>query len=84
MSWNNEPILSDHQLRKLVEHKYQSTGTTLLDPFMQRFWNWFVVKIPTNVAPNILTITGLLVNVVTTLILVLYSPDARQEVRIFF
>jgi len=79
MSWNNEPILSDHQLRKLVEHKYQSTGTTLLDPFMQRFWNWFVLKIPTNVAPNLITITGLLVNVVTTLILVFYSPGARQE-----
>lgn len=83
MSWFNEPILSDNQLRRLIEHKYQSTGTTLLDPFMQRFWNWFVLRIPITIAPNVLTITGLLVNVATTLVLIFYSPDARQEVSFF-
>lgn len=75
-----DPILTDGQLRRLAEHKYSSSGTTLLDPFMQKFWNWFVLRIPDSIAPNLLTITGLLINAVTTLILIIYSPDARHDV----
>lgn len=75
-----ESVLTDGQLKRLAEHKYSSSGTTLMDPFMQRFWNWFVLRIPDTIAPNLLTITGLLVNAVTTLILILYSPDARHDV----
>lgn len=77
-----EPVLSDAQLRRLGEHKYSSSGSTLLDPLMQRFWNWFVTKVPLSIAPNVLTVTGLIVNAVTTLILILCSPDAKHEVCI--
>lgn len=80
MPVGGEAVLTEGQLKRLAEHKYSSSGTTLLDPFMQRFWNWFVLKIPDTMAPNLLTIIGLLINAVTTLILILYSPDARQDV----
>ena len=79
-----DAILSEHQLKKLMEHKYSSSGTTLLDPVMQKFWNWFVLHVPTTIAPNVLTISGLVINVVTTLILMFYCPDARSQVNVYY
>ena len=75
-----EPVLTEGQLKRLAEHKYSSSGNTLLDPFMQKFWNWFVLRIPESIAPNVLTITGLLINAIATLILIIHSPDARHDV----
>lgn len=76
-----DELLEQKQLVKLSQHKYSSSGSTLFDPFMQVFWNWFVQKLPMSIAPNALTITGLIINVITTIILIYYSPDGRQEVR---
>jgi hypothetical protein len=45
-------ILTEGQLRRLAEHKYSSSGNTLLDPFMQRFWNSFILRVPLWLAPN--------------------------------
>lgn len=39
-------------------------------------------QIPLWVAPNLLTIAGLVVNIVSTLIIIYYSPDAKSEVSI--
>lgn len=75
-------ILTDQQLKRLNEHKYSASGDTLLDPFMQKFWRWIVEKFPTWVAPNLMTVIGLIVNALTTLILIYYSPDAKAQVCI--
>lgn len=75
-------VLSTAQLKRLNEHKYSAEGVSILEPLMQKFWRWLVEQIPTTWAPNTITSVGLIINVVTTLILVLYSPDAKQEVSI--
>uniref|UniRef100_A0A1A9WIS2 diacylglycerol cholinephosphotransferase n=1 Tax=Glossina brevipalpis TaxID=37001 RepID=A0A1A9WIS2_9MUSC len=67
-------ILTTQQLKKLSEHKYQCNNASLLDPWLQPWWNCLVSKTPLWLAPNLITIVGLIVNVVTTLILVGYSP----------
>ncbi|XP_064600331.1 choline/ethanolaminephosphotransferase 1-like [Liolophura sinensis] len=72
-------VLSTAQLKRLNEHKYSAEGVSILEPLMQKFWRWLVEQIPTTWAPNTITSVGLIINVVTTLILVLYSPDAKQE-----
>ncbi len=41
---------------------------------MQPFWNAVVARVPTWVAPNMLTLAGLVVNVLTTLNLVYHTP----------
>jgi choline/ethanolamine phosphotransferase len=74
-------VLSAQQLANLSAHKYASTGTTLLDPIFQPFWVWTVNKLPMNIAPNLLTITGLIINVVTSLLMMFYSPNADVSVR---
>ncbi|XP_036332951.1 cholinephosphotransferase 1 isoform X1 [Rhagoletis pomonella] len=73
-----ERVLSAQQLKKLSEHKYSCSSSSLLDPWLQPWWNWLVSKTPLWLAPNLITIIGLIVNIVTTLILVSYSPDAKS------
>jgi hypothetical protein len=75
-----QPVLSQMQLRNLDEHKYSSTGSTLLDPYFQPFWRWLVEKMPLYLAPNLITVIGLIVNVLSSTILILYSPNANEDV----
>ena len=74
------PILTKAQLKNLDQHKYSSSGKTALDPMFQPFWNWLVLQMPLSLAPNAITIIGLIINVVTCTILMLYSPNADQDV----
>ncbi|CAH0560793.1 unnamed protein product [Brassicogethes aeneus] len=72
-------LLTDTQLRRLSEHKYSCQSVSLLDSYLQVYWNWLVAKVPVWLAPNLITILGLVINIITSLILVWFSPDARQE-----
>ncbi|XP_066254004.1 choline/ethanolaminephosphotransferase 1 isoform X6 [Euwallacea similis] len=74
-----QQILSESQLRKLGEHQYSCQSVSICDKILQPYWNWLVLRVPIWFAPNLLTIMGLLVNIITALILVAYSADARQE-----
>lgn len=80
MMFIRDDILSDQQLKRLIEHKYNASGDTLLDPYMQKFWKWAVEQFPTWVAPNLMTVLGLIINALTTLILIYYSPNAKEPV----
>lgn len=79
MQFYKERILNAAQLKRLGEHKYSCTSASILDAWLQPWWCWLVSKTPLWLAPNLITILGLIVNIVTTLILVWYSPDARQD-----
>ncbi|XP_076860543.1 choline/ethanolaminephosphotransferase 1a [Brachyhypopomus gauderio] len=71
--------LSWQQLEGLKEHRYSSTGTSLLEPVMQPFWCWLVQQMPLWMAPNLITIVGLATNAITTLILVYHCPTATEQ-----
>ncbi|XP_027524936.1 choline/ethanolaminephosphotransferase 1 isoform X2 [Pipra filicauda] len=73
------PPLSKHQLKRLEEHKYQSAGRSLLEPLMQGYWEWLVGRVPAWIAPNLITIVGLCINILTTLLLVWYCPTATEQ-----
>lgn len=73
-------VLSRSQLKRLAEHRYNVAGVSLAEPLFQGFWRSVVDRIPDWWAPNALTFAGLLVNVVTTVILMVFSPDAAAEV----
>lgn len=74
------PPLTKHQLKRLEEHKYQSAGRSLLEPLMQGYWEWLVRRVPAWIAPNLITIVGLIINICTTIILVCYCPTATEQV----
>ncbi|XP_075547003.1 choline/ethanolaminephosphotransferase 1 bbc isoform X1 [Dermacentor variabilis] len=80
MIFSSADILTQQQLKRLSEHKYSCSGSSFADPFMQPFWNWVTSKCPFWLAPNLMTLSGLFVNIATSLVLVWYSPTATQEV----
>ncbi|XP_023316399.1 cholinephosphotransferase 1 isoform X3 [Trichogramma pretiosum] len=77
--FNKDKILSSGQLKRLSEHKYSCSSASFLDSLLQPWWEWLTQKLPLWLAPNLITVLGLLVNVATTLILVWYAPDAKTE-----
>lgn len=79
---NMKPVLTDAQLRNLDSHTYSASGNTLLDPFFQIYWRWLVEKMPLWVAPNLITVVGLGLNVLTSTILMIYSPNCDNNVTV--
>ncbi|XP_072280387.1 choline/ethanolaminephosphotransferase 1 [Pyxicephalus adspersus] len=73
------PPLSRHQLKRLEEHRYKSCGKSLLEPLMQGFWEWLVGQVPAWIAPNLITIIGLIINIFTTVVLACYCPTATEQ-----
>lgn len=65
-----QKLLSASQLKRLSDHKYSCSNVSLLDPALQVWWGWLVQQVPLWLAPNLITIVGLIVNIATTLILV--------------
>ena len=76
MSYN---YLSREKIARLKEHKYSATGRSLLETITQPFWNWVVTLMPLWVAPNLITIVGLIVNMVTSVAVVAYSRLANSH-----
>lgn len=78
-----EKVLLPVQLKKLGEHTYKCESRSYADSYLQPFWNWLVGQTPIWLAPNAITLIGLIVNIVTTLVIIRYSPDANSEVSAF-
>lgn len=70
MKLYKERLLSEAQLKRLGEHQYSCLSVSLLDKVLQPYWNWLTSKLPIWLAPNLITILGLIVNILTALILV--------------
>lgn len=77
-----QPILSNHSLIRLKEHKYSCVNHSFLDQYLNPFWTWLELKVPVSVHPNMMTLSGLVVNIFTTLSLVYFSPDAKGTVSL--
>ena len=73
-------VLTEQQLKRLKEHKYASEGITLFDPVMQEFWKWLVEFCPLWVAPNLVTIVGLALNIGTSVLLMVETNGAKEQV----
>ncbi|XP_070492641.1 choline/ethanolaminephosphotransferase 1-like [Chironomus tepperi] len=78
MIFQRHKILNSSQLRKLADHKYAVTSSSLIEPYLQPYWNWLVLKLPLWIAPNLITIIGLLINILTSLALIYYNPDGKD------
>lgn len=73
-------LLTHTQLQRLKEHKYSGQGTSISEQFMQPYWKWLVSNVPLWVAPNLLTFIGLLINLLTTLPVILMDMNAEGKV----
>ncbi|XP_002120852.2 choline/ethanolaminephosphotransferase 1 [Ciona intestinalis] len=71
-------VLTVAQLKGLEKHKYSSSGSSLVEPVMQVFWRWLIELFPMWIAPNMITIIGLIVNIVCSFLLMWYCPTATE------
>ena len=46
----------------MTKYKYVTTGYSALDNLMNPYWTWVVELVPMTVAPNTLTLVGLIIN----------------------
>uniref|UniRef100_A0A8R1XX12 CDP-alcohol phosphatidyltransferase n=1 Tax=Onchocerca volvulus TaxID=6282 RepID=A0A8R1XX12_ONCVO len=66
------------QMERLREHKYSAVDISWLDEYcMKRFWEYVVQFYPIWIAPNVITMLGLFINLLTVLILACFSYDAK-------
>ena len=68
-----------HASRRLLAHKYSCEGSTILDPYFQVWWQKAVTFLPMWLAPNLVTLTGLVMIIVSSTTAVLYCPDIGHE-----
>uniref|UniRef100_A0A7R9YWU4 CDP-Ethanolamine:DAG ethanolamine phosphotransferase n=1 Tax=Chlamydomonas euryale TaxID=1486919 RepID=A0A7R9YWU4_9CHLO len=54
------PYLSQRALSGIAHYKYKSTGYTFLDVVHTPVWNFVVARLPMWLAPNLITLTGLM------------------------
>ncbi|NWH78009.1 CHPT1 Cholinephosphotransferase, partial [Piaya cayana] len=71
--------LSPAQLRRLERHRYRAAGSSLLEPCLQPYWCWLVRRVPPRLAPNAITLAGLLLNCLAALPLVAACPSATEQ-----
>eukprot|EP01134_Creolimax_fragrantissima_P002479 CFRG2479T1 len=72
-------IFSPEEIKNLKNHRYSSTDGSLLSKVMNPWWSFAVTLIPTWVAPNILTLIGLLSTLLSTCVLLFYCPGMDGE-----
>ncbi|CAJ0954571.1 unnamed protein product, partial [Mesorhabditis belari] len=73
-------VLTPEELKRLAAHKYSAIDISWLDELcMKSFWERVVKFCPLWVAPNLITLIGLIVNLITVLVLSHYSPSAKED-----
>uniref|UniRef100_A0A914VNL3 diacylglycerol cholinephosphotransferase n=1 Tax=Plectus sambesii TaxID=2011161 RepID=A0A914VNL3_9BILA len=82
-TWNmyvqRDCTMSREQLQRLGDHKYSATDISWLDELcMKKFWDAVVQLYPLWLAPNLITLVGLIINLATVIILSFFSLDAKQ------
>ncbi|CAG5094767.1 Oidioi.mRNA.OKI2018_I69.XSR.g13850.t1.cds [Oikopleura dioica] len=62
MEYLKDKPLNEKQLVSVKKHKYRAEGITYLEEYLQPFWNAIVPHVPRWIAPNLITLVGLLLN----------------------
>ena len=72
--------ISKEGLHNLANWKYKSGTYTYCDDFLNPFWIWGATFFPKWIAPNMISLIGLLFAVIATAITLLYDTSLEGEV----
>ncbi|KAG2485052.1 hypothetical protein HYH03_016150 [Edaphochlamys debaryana] len=72
-------ILSARALEGLKQYTYKPGGYTWLDRLHNPMWNWMVTKLPMWLAPNLITLAGLVLMIIAYAVLWQMTPDFTGE-----
>ena len=68
-------------LVNLRKHKYQTTGYTFVDTYvMNPFWEAFVLRMPMWLAPNLMTVIGLICMFMSYGVMLVYDSTFTQQI----
>ncbi|KAK6062048.1 CDP-alcohol phosphatidyltransferase [Cooperia oncophora] len=74
-----DSLATEHELKRLGEHKYSAVDNSWLDELcMKRWWEYVVTWCPMWLAPNLITLIGLIINLITVLVLSSFSYSATE------
>ena len=68
-------ILTRNEKESIKKFKYHVTDLSIVSEYMNPFWNWLVTFIPNTVAPNILSIVGMMCSIYSFHICYHYIDD---------
>lgn len=72
--------LNTRMLKGISAYKYKASGYTWLDDLHNPVWNWLVEHLcPLWLAPNLITLTGLMFIIVSHVTLAVYAPELDGE-----
>uniref|UniRef100_A0AC35TGZ1 Choline/ethanolaminephosphotransferase 1-like n=1 Tax=Rhabditophanes sp. KR3021 TaxID=114890 RepID=A0AC35TGZ1_9BILA len=72
--------LSTIEITRLGNHKYNAVDCSFLDELcFKRFWTWLIEYFPLSLAPNTITLVGLIINLITVSILSYFCYTATEE-----
>ena len=75
---DRDKYLARDQLNRLEIHKYNSEGSSMAEPYLQPFWKKIVTLLPLWLAPNLITLIGLLANLSSSIICFVLNPTATS------
>ena len=67
-------------LEQLDKYQYKPGTYTTIDNLLTPYWNWTVQLVPKSVAPNLITFTGFLVFLSSTVFIFLYDFTFKEEI----
>lgn len=74
-------FIPDDHLPNLANHQFKSTGYSLLDLFLNKFiWEPFVKVFPRWLAPNLITVVGLVFMLGSYLIMLPYDDSFKRQI----
>lgn len=71
--------LHERDLKSLDTYVYHGADYTLIENFLNPFWTWFASFFPDWMAPNMITLIGLIINVVSSLIVLYHDPTVEGK-----
>lgn len=65
--------LTEQDLENMKNHKYQTTGYTIIDNKMNPFWEKCATFLPYSYSPNMVTVTGLFCQILSIIVISFYD-----------
>lgn len=74
-------LLTQYQRKMLKEHEYKAVGCSITEALvLKHFWNWLTALFPRWLAPNTITLVGLIVTLFATSSMILQDLNCQGKV----
>lgn len=71
--------LREKDLNSLDHYVYHSADYTLVETVLNPFWTWFASFFPSWMAPNMITLIGLIINVASSIAVIVHDPTLEGK-----